>query len=236
MGYLIIGVPTAVKVAFESGIEMHTFEPPVRRAWMVTVVVWPAPTPLVAFMTSFRTTGDAPTALVWVKVVVPVVVLPLFHLIVPVLGVGLLFDESDLISVVQFDAFKIDVEALVPLVIPATPEQPENLAESLTVEFTFLEAVGPEIGGKPGLHVSVPVSDLQFGTPVTAPAGAAISIIDSNDAKAANTPKDLRIFNAPSSASYENAWCYVSPRMTSPGAMNFGMRARRVPWPNDVNT
>jgi len=208
MGYLIIGVPTAVKVAFESGIEMHAFDPPVRRACMVAVVVWPAPTPLVAFITSFRTTGDAPTALVWVKVVVPVVVLPLFHLIVPVLGVGLAFDESEAINVLQFDAFKIDVEALVPLVIPATPEQPENLAESLTVEFTFLEAVGPDSGGNAGLHVSEPVSDLQVGTPVTAPAGDAIGTIDSNDATAIHTPKDLRIFNAPSSASSEKRMAF----------------------------
>jgi hypothetical protein len=116
-------------------------------------------------------------------------------LIVPVVGIGLLFDESDLISVVQFDAFKIDVEALVPLVIPATPEQPANLAESLTVEFTLCEAVGPDIGGNPGLHVSEPVNDLQVGTPVTAPAGDPISIVDSNDTTATNTPKDLRIFN-----------------------------------------
>ena len=117
---------------------------------MVTVVVWPAPTPFVAFITSFMTTGDAPTALVWVKVVEPVVVMPLFHLIVPVLGVGLAFDESDLMSVLQFAAFKVDVELLVPLVIPATPLQPVKLAESLTVEFTFLEAVGPVIGGNAG--------------------------------------------------------------------------------------
>jgi hypothetical protein len=97
----------------------------------------------------------------------------------------------------QFDAFKIDVEELVPLVIPATPEQPPNLAESLTVEFTLLDAVGPVMGGNPGLHVSKPVNDLQFGTPVTAPAGGVISTIDSNDATATHTPKDLRILIAP---------------------------------------
>jgi hypothetical protein len=165
---------------------------------MVTVVVWPAPTPFVAFITSFMTTGDAPTALVWVNVVVPVVVMPLFHLIVPVVGVGLAFDESDAMSVLQFAAFMVDVEELVPLVIPATPLQPVNFAESLTVEFTFLEAVGPVIGGNAGLHVSEPVNDLQFGTPVTAPAGEAISTIDSNDATAKNTPKNLRILNVPS--------------------------------------
>jgi hypothetical protein len=159
--------------------------------------VWPAPTPFVDFCTSFRTTGDAPTLLIWVKVVVPVVVWPLFHLTTPVLAVGLAFDESDAISVVQFDAFKTDVEVLVPLVIPATPEQPEYLAVSLTVEFTFFDAVGPLIGGNAGLHVSVPVNDLQFGTPVTAPAGAATSTIDSNVPKARNTPKSFRILNNP---------------------------------------
>jgi hypothetical protein len=159
----------------------------------------------VAFITSVRTTGDAPTGLVSVKVVVPVVVMPLFHLIVPVLGVGLAFDESEAINVLQLAAFINDVELLVPVVIPATPEQPENLAESLTVEFTFLDAVGPLIGGNAGLHVSVPVNDLQFGTPVTAPAGDAISIVDSNDATAKNTPKNLRMLNVPSSASCDIA-------------------------------
>ena len=31
-GYLTVLLPTAMNVAFESGIEMHTLEPPVRRA------------------------------------------------------------------------------------------------------------------------------------------------------------------------------------------------------------
>jgi hypothetical protein len=101
---------------------------------------------------------------------------------------------------VQFADFIIVVELLVPLVIPATLVQPVNLDDRLTVEFTFLDAVGPVRGGKAGLHVSVPVNDLQFGTPVTAPAGDAIRSIGNNDATATNAPRDLRIFNVPSSA------------------------------------
>jgi hypothetical protein len=180
----------AWKVALDRLAEMHA--PLFRVTLIVVVVVWPAPTPLVSFATSWKVAGLTPTLLFNVNTFDDVVVFPLFHFTTPVLFAP--FPAAATV-VVQFCCVSFVVDLLVPLVIPLTPLQPVSLADSVTVEFTFV--LTPSFGNA-GFHVSVPVNDLHFGgNGPAAPAGAAADTAsDPSNASATNSPKPLRM-NAP---------------------------------------
>jgi hypothetical protein len=156
---------------------------------IVDVVVCPAPTPAVNFVTSWNVAGLTPTLLFSVSVLAVVDVFLLFQMILPVLFEPLL---DDAIVVVQFCCLIFVVAEVVPFVIPATPEQPVSVAASFTVEFTFVAS--PSFGNA-GVHVSVPAKALHFGgSGPAAPAGplAATMTETSRDA-ANNVPNTLRI-------------------------------------------
>ncbi|HTD49957.1 MAG TPA: hypothetical protein VK771_05120 [Acidimicrobiia bacterium] len=118
-----------------------------------------------SFATSTKVAGLTPTLLFNVNTSDDVVVFPLFHLTTPVLLAPV---PAAATTTVQFCWVTFVVELLVPLVIPATPEQPVNVALSTTVEFTFV--LSPSFGSG-GDHVSVPENVLHVGgSGVAAPA------------------------------------------------------------------
>jgi hypothetical protein len=145
--------------------------------------------PLVSFATSTKVAGLTPTLLFNVNTSDDVVVFPLFHLTTPVLFEPV---PAAATTVVQFCWVTFEVELLVPLVIPLTPEQPVSVAFSVTVEFTFVLSLSFGSGGD---HVSVPANVLHVGgSGVAAPPGAATDTPNGmSNATTTNRPKPLRI-------------------------------------------
>jgi len=145
--------------------------------------------PLVSFATSTKVAGLTPTLLFNVNTSDDVVVFPLFHLTTPVLFAPV---PAAATTVEQFCCVTFEVELLVPLVIPLTPEQPVSVAFSVTVEFTFVLALSFGNGGD---HVSVPANVLHVGgSGVAAPPGAATDTPNGmSNPTTTNRPKPLRI-------------------------------------------